>query len=235
MEDTRHLVLVRHGQSEWNRQNIFTGWTDVPLSDKGEEEARQAGDILAERGYSFDRCFTSYLKRAIKTLWIVQERMDLMWLPSEKTWRLNERHYGDLQGRNKDEVKEQHGESQVFIWRRSYTGLPPALSDADERHPRFEAKYAAVPEEQLPSAESLEMTVARVMPFWQDWVAPFLGRGERLLICAHGNSLRGLVKYLDDLSDEDISQFELPTGIPLVYELNSLLQPTDRFFLREGS
>ena len=234
MDTTRTLVLVRHGQSEWNRSNLFTGWTDVGLSEQGVAEAEQAGFILAANGYGFDCCFTSYLKRAIKTLWIVQERMDLMWLPVEKSWRLNERHYGDLQGKNKDEVKEQKGEKQLFLWRRSYTGTPPPLAENDERHPRFDAKYAKVPLEELPATESLERTVTRVLPYWQDNIAPPLGRGQRVLVCAHGNSLRGLVKYLDHLSDENISQFEIPTGIPLVYRLDQGLRPMDRFFLREG-
>ncbi len=225
------LVLLRHGQSVWNLENTFTGWTDVDLTARGEEEAAQAAEILSRQGMGFDRCFTSYLRRAIKTLWIVLEAMDLMWLPAEKHWRLNERHYGSLQGRSKEKTVREYGEDQVFSWRRSYQVPPPALDSADPRFPGFEAKYRNVPPEELPVGESLEMTVNRVLPFWEGHIAPAILRGERVLVAAHGNSLRGLVKHLDQMSREEIPSFEIPTGVPLVYELNGDLQPLSRTFL----
>jgi 2,3-bisphosphoglycerate-dependent phosphoglycerate mutase len=225
------LVLLRHGQSVWNLANVFTGWTDVDLTAHGEQEAQRAAEVLADRDIGFDRCFTSCLRRAIKTLWIVLEAMDLMWLPTEKHWRLNERHYGSLQGLNKEQTARQYGEDQVFAWRRSYDVLPPALDREDPRFPGFEAKYRGVPAEELPVSESLEMTVSRVLPFWKGHIAPAILRGERALVSAHGNSLRGLVMHLDGLSPEEIPAFEIPTGVPLVYELDHALRPLSRTFL----
>jgi len=225
------LVLLRHGQSEWNLQDLFTGWTDVDLTAKGVEEARAAGQKLAANGFDFDVCHTSVLKRAIKTLHLAQEAMDRLWLPVHKSWRLNERHYGGLQGLNKTQTAERHGKEQVHVWRRSYDIPPPPLADGDERLPDNDPRYAGLSPDQLPRTESLKDCVARVVPYWNQVVAPEVKAGRRVLIAAHGNSLRGLVKYLSEISDEDIPGFEIPTGHPLVYELDHDLKPMDRYFL----
>ncbi len=225
------LVLLRHGESTWNKENRFTGWTDVDLSQRGVAEAREAGRVLAGDGYTFDLAYTSVLKRAIRTLWIVLDEMDLMWIPVRRSWRLNERHYGALQGLNKAETAERHGEAQVKIWRRSYDTPPPALDPSDERHPRRDPRYRDVPPDQLPLAESLKDTVARFMPYWEQTIAPDVRAGRRVLIAAHGNSLRALVKHLDSISDEEIVGLNIPTGIPLVYELDDDLVPIKHFYL----
>ncbi|MDD4364822.1 MAG: 2,3-diphosphoglycerate-dependent phosphoglycerate mutase [Synergistales bacterium] len=225
------LVLLRHGESEWNRENRFTGWTDVDLSEKGVEEARSSGDLLRAEGYTFDVAFTSVLKRAIRTLWIALDRMDLMWIPVIRSWRLNERHYGALQGLNKAETAARYGDDQVLTWRRSYGTRPPELDRSDERWPGHDRRYRAIPEEELPLAECLDDTVKRVLPFWHDAIVPALRSGRRVLIAAHGNSLRALVKYLDDLSDEEIVGLNIPTGIPLVYELDEELKPLKHYYL----
>ena len=225
------LVLVRHGQSTWNLQNLFTGWVDVDLTDQGRTEAREAGRLLKAEGFTFDVVFTSVLKRAIRTMWTVLDEMDLMWLPVERSWRLNERHYGALQGLDKAETVAKHGADQVKIWRRSYDIPPPALASADKGHPRFDSRYAAIDVRQLPSTESLKTTLDRVIPFWTDRVAPQLKAGKNVLIVAHGNSLRALVKMLDNISDADIVEFNIPTGVPIHYELDDNLQPKSRRFL----
>src|SRR5262245_14904004 len=217
------LVLVRHGQSTWNLENLFTGWVDVDLTDLGRKEARDAGDLLKAEGYQFDLAFTSVLKRAIRTLWIVLDQMDAMWLPVERSWRLNERHYGALQGLNKQQTVEKHGADQVKIWRRSYDIPPPPLALDDQRHPRFDRRYANLKPEELPATESLKTTLARVKPFWQARIASELLANRNVLIVAHGNSLRALVKMLDDMSDADIVEFNIPTGVPIVYELTDNL------------
>ncbi|HXV21027.1 MAG TPA: 2,3-diphosphoglycerate-dependent phosphoglycerate mutase [Desulfuromonadales bacterium] len=227
------LVLLRHGQSTWNRENRFTGWTDVGLSEQGVAEAKAAADLLLRHGFVFDLCFTSYLKRAIKTLWIVLEGMDLMWLPVHNHWRLNERHYGALQGLNKEETAQQAGPEQVHLWRRSFDVPPPALDPNDERHPRFDPRYISLSPDELPATESLRDTIARVLPYWQSAIVPELKLGKRVLIAAHGNSLRGLVKHLDQISDADIPGVEIPTGKPLVYELDGELQVVERYYLEE--
>jgi 2,3-bisphosphoglycerate-dependent phosphoglycerate mutase len=214
------LVLVRHGQSTWNLENRFTGWTDVGLTEQGIAEAQEAGRILRQGGYKFDIAYTSVLKRAIKTLWLMLEEMDMEWLPVVRAWQLNERHYGNLQGLNKAEMAVKFGEEQVHTWRRSYDVPPPPLDINDERHPRFDPRYAGLTPEQLPATESLKLTLKRVLPYWHDVLAPEIKSGKRLLIAAHGNSLRALVKYLDDISDEDIPGLNIPTGVPLVYELD---------------
>ena len=219
------LVLLRHGQSTWNLENLFTGWVDVDLSELGRQEARAAGKLLKEQGFKFDLVFTSVLKRAIRTKWIVLEEMDLMWLPVERSWRLNERHYGGLQGLNKAQTVEKHGAEQVKIWRRSYDIPPPALALDDERHPRFDPRYAQVAPNELPAAESLKTTLDRVMPFWTQRIAPDLSAGRNILIVAHGNSLRALVKMLDKMSDADIVEFNIPTGVPIEYVLGDDLTP----------
>jgi 2,3-bisphosphoglycerate-dependent phosphoglycerate mutase len=219
------LVLLRHGESVWNMENRFTGWTDVGLSEKGLQEALEAGRVLAREGFTFDVAYTSVLKRAVKTLWIVLEEMDLMWIPVYRSWRLNERHYGALQGLNKAQIAELHGEAQTKLWRRSYSVRPPALTVDDERYPGKDRRYAALTPEQLPLTECLEDTVARFLPYWEETVAPAVRRGERVLIAAHGNSLRALVKHLDHVSDDTIVDLNIPTGIPLVYELNDDLTP----------
>ena len=213
------LILVRHGQSDWNLQNRFTGWVDVDLSPAGVEEARAAGRALSEEGIRIDRAFTSVLKRAIRTLWIVLDEMDQMWVPVERSWRLNERHYGALQGLDKAETAAIHGADRVKIWRRSYATPPPALDDDDPAHPRFERCYRHLLQDEQPSAESLEMTLERVLPYWHDTVAPALVRGETVMIAAHGNSLRALVKYLDGISEAEILELNIPTGLPLIYDL----------------
>ena len=214
------LILVRHGQSDWNLQNRFTGWVDVDLAAAGVEEARAAGRALAEEGLQIDRAFTSVLKRAIRTLWIVLDEMDQMWVPVERSWRLNERHYGALQGLDKAETAAAHGAEQVKIWRRSYATPPPSLDPDDPNHPRFERRYGKLTTSELPSAESLAMTLDRVLPYWHEAVAPRLARGETVMIAAHGNSLRALVKYLDGISEADIVELNIPTGLPLVYDLD---------------
>jgi len=224
------LVLVRHGESVWNRENLFTGWTDVDLTDRGEGESRKAGLLLKEHGFVFDVAFTSVLKRAIRTLWIMLEQMDQMWIPERKEWRLNERHYGALQGLNKAETASRYGEEQVKLWRRSYHVRPPALSEGDERDPWLDARYKSLPRHLIPKTECLHDTVERVLPCWQQQILPALREGRRVLIVAHGNSLRGLIKYLDRVSDSDIVNLEIPTGNPLVYELNDDLRPVRHYY-----
>jgi 2,3-bisphosphoglycerate-dependent phosphoglycerate mutase len=225
------LVLLRHGESAWNLENRFTGWTDVDLTDKGREEGRQAGRLLREAGFSFDLAHTSLLKRAIRTLWIVLDEMDLMWIPVRRDWRLNERHYGALQGLNKAETAAKYGEAQVKVWRRSYADPPPALEPSDERFPGREPRYASLRPEELPRCESLKDTVARFLPYWNEVVAPSVRRGERVVLAAHGNSLRALVKHLDGMSEEAIVELNIPTGIPLVYELDDRLAPIRHYYL----
>lgn len=227
----RTLVLLRHGESIWNKENRFTGWTDVGLSERGVEEALEAGRTLLREGYRFDVAYTSVLKRAIKTLWIVLEEMDLMWIPVYRSWRLNERHYGALQGLNKAETAERYGLAQTQLWRRSYDVPPPALTPDDPRHPKNDPRYAKLRPEELPLTECLKDTVARFLPYWHEAIAPALRAGERVLIAAHGNSLRALVKYLDAVSDADIVELNIPTGIPLVYELDDDLRPLRHFYL----
>jgi 2,3-bisphosphoglycerate-dependent phosphoglycerate mutase len=225
------LVLPRHGESVWNRENRFTGWTDVDLSDQGREEARAAGRLLQDEGFDFDLAFTSVLKRAIRTLWIALDELDRMWIPVTRNWRLNERHYGALQGLNKSETAAAHGEAQVKIWRRSYDIPPPALAIDDPRHPSHDRRYARLAPGDLPCAEALKDTVARFLPCWHDQIAPAIREGQRVLIVAHGNSLRALVKYLDGISDEEIVGLNIPTGIPLLYELDADLRPTSHRYL----
>ena len=225
------LVLLRHGESTWNRENRFTGWTDVDLSARGITEAEEAGRLLREGGYVFDVAYTSVLKRAIRTLWIALDGLDELWIPVEKSWRLNERHYGALQGLNKAETAAQHGEAQTKIWRRSYDIPPPPLAADDPRHPSRDPRYAAVPADELPLTESLKDTVARFLPYWHQTIAPALRSGKRVLVAAHGNSLRALVKYLDNMSDADIVELNIPTGIPLVYELDENLKPIRHYYL----
>jgi 2,3-bisphosphoglycerate-dependent phosphoglycerate mutase len=225
------LVLLRHGQSTWNQQNRFTGWTDVDLSEKGVLEAQAAGRLLREEGFEFDYTYVSYLKRAIRTLWIVLDEMDRMWLPVERHWRLNERHYGALQGLNKAETAEQHGAEQVQIWRRSYATPPPALEPSDERFPGNDPRYAALSDDELPGSEALKDTVDRFLPYWHETIAPRIQAGGRVLIAAHGNSLRALVMHLDGISEEDIVGLNIPTGIPLVYELDDRLKPLSHRYL----
>lgn len=225
------LVLLRHGESTWNKENRFTGWTDVDLSPRGREEALEAGRVLHAEGFTFDVAYTSVLKRAIRTLWIVLDEMDLMWIPVLRSWRLNERHYGALQGLNKAETAAQFGEEQVKIWRRSYDIRPPALTPEDERYPGRDPRYASLSPEELPLTECLKDTVARFLPLWHETIAPAVRSGRRVLIAAHGNSLRALVKYLDNVSDQDIVELNIPTGIPLLYELDAELRPLDRRYL----
>jgi len=225
------LVLLRHGESIWNKENRFTGWTDVDLSEKGREEAKQAGELLKKEGYLFDVAYTSVLKRAIRTLWSVLDEMDLMWIPVHRDWRLNERHYGALQGLNKAETAQQHGEEQVKIWRRSYDIPPPVLEKSDSRYPGNDPRYKQLSEQELPLTESLKETVARVMPAWNETIAPAIKSGKKVIIAAHGNSLRALVKYLDDISESDILGLNIPTGMPLVYELDAELKPIKRYYL----
>ena len=225
------LVLLRHGQSTWNLENRFTGWTDVGLTPQGVDEAHQAGRLLKEEGFSFDLAYTSVLKRAIKTLWISLEEMGLEWLPVINAWQLNERHYGNLQGLNKAEMTEKFGEDQVKIWRRSYDTPPPALELDDPRHPRFDPRYASLSVDQLPATESLKLTLGRVLPYWNSDIAPAILSGKRLLLVAHGNSMRAIVKYLDDISDTAITELNIPTGVPLVYELDEGLKPIRHYYL----
>lgn len=227
----KRLVLVRHGQSEWNKVNRFTGWVDVDLTDQGRQEALSAARLLKEGGYQFDVVYTSVLKRAIRTLWVILDEMDLMWLPIHRTWRLNERHYGALQGLNKVETTQQYGEEQVHLWRRGFDVRPPALSPEDESHPAKDPRYKSLDPDELPLCESLKDTTARFLPYWHETIAPAIRQGEQVLIVAHGNSLRGLVKYLDGISDENISALNIPTGVPLVYELDDALKPLRHFYL----
>jgi 2,3-bisphosphoglycerate-dependent phosphoglycerate mutase len=225
------VVLLRHGESEWNKENLFTGWTDVDLSERGRFEAVEAGKLLKAGGFSFDLAYVSVLKRAIRTLWLVLDEMDLMWVPTIKDWRLNERHYGALQGLNKAETAAKYGEAQVKIWRRSYDVRPPALADGDPRHPACDPRYASVSSEFLPATECLKDTVARFMPCWIDRITPDIQAGRNVLIAAHGNSIRALVKRLDGISDEDIAEVNIPTGIPLVYELDEGMRPLKHYYL----
>jgi 2,3-bisphosphoglycerate-dependent phosphoglycerate mutase len=225
------VVLLRHGESVWNRENLFTGWTDVDLSEKGLEEAKEAGRVLKQEGFAFDVAYTSLLKRAIRTLWIVLDEMHLMWIPVVRDWRLNERHYGALQGLNKAETAAQYGEEQVKIWRRSYDIQPPALEESDARYPGHDPRYQGLTKDQLPLTECLKDTVARFLPCWHDTIAPAIRSGKRVLITAHGNSLRALVKYLDNLPDQEIVGLNIPTGMPLVYELDGQLRPAKHYYL----
>ncbi|MEE8134212.1 MAG: 2,3-diphosphoglycerate-dependent phosphoglycerate mutase [Gemmatimonadales bacterium] len=227
----KRLVLLRHGQSTWNKENRFTGWTDVGLTEQGEAEAEDAGRRLQDEGFVFDIAYTSVLKRAIKTMWIVLEEMDLMWIPVRRSWRLNERHYGALQGLNKAETAAKHGEDQVKIWRRSYDTPPPALTVDGEEYPGRDLRYAALSADEIPVAECLKDTVERMLPCWHETIVPEVHRGKRVLIAAHGNSLRALVKHLDGVSDEEIVELNIPTGIPLVYELNDDLSPIRSYYL----
>lgn len=229
------LVLVRHGQSDWNQKNLFTGWTDVDLTAQGREEARQAGRTLAGAGLTFDIAFTSVLTRAIRTLWILLDEMKLMWIPVENSWRLNERHYGSLQGLDKAQTTAKHGEAQVKIWRRSYDIAPPPLDENDERHPRHDPRYAALAPAVLPGTESLKTTLARVQPYWEDRIAAELLRGRNVLVAAHGNSLRALVKMLEGISDGDITELNIPTGVPRLYELDARLKPTRAEYLGDAA
>lgn len=225
------LVLIRHGESEWNRENRFSGWKDVDLSEKGREEAHAAGKLLKAEGYTFDEAYTSVLKRAIRTLWIILDEMDLMWIPETKSWLLNERHYGALQGLNKAETAAQYGEEQVLVWRRSYDVLPTELLENDERFLGRDPRYQLIETGKFPKAEALKQTVERVVPYYETEIAPKIKAGKRLLVAAHGNSLRALVKYLDAISDQDIVQHNIPTGIPLVYELDDNLKPLKSYYL----
>jgi 2,3-bisphosphoglycerate-dependent phosphoglycerate mutase len=233
MEAKYKLVMIRHGQSTWNLENRFTGWTDVDLTDQGRQEAHTGGQLLNEKGYVFDVAYTSVLKRAIRTLNIVQEEMDLDWIPVIRAWELNERHYGALQGLNKAEMAVKFGEEQVKIWRRSYDVPPPALELDDVRHPRFDPRYANLSPSQMPATESLKITLERVLPYWHANLAPVIKSGKRVLIVAHGNSIRAMVKYLDNISEIDIPELNIPTGIPLVYELDSELIPVKHYYLAD--
>jgi 2,3-bisphosphoglycerate-dependent phosphoglycerate mutase len=225
------IVLLRHGESIWNKENLFTGWTDVGLSERGVQEAKEAGRLLREQGYTFDVAFTSVLKRAIKTLWLALEEMDLIWIPVHNHWRLNERHYGALQGLNKAELAEKYGQAQVKVWRRSYDVRPPALAPDDARYPGKDTRYASLRPEEIPLTECLKDTIERALPFWHEVIAPAVRAGQRVMISAHGNSLRGLVKYFDNISDQDIVELNIPTGIPLVYDLDEELKPLCHFYL----
>jgi 2,3-bisphosphoglycerate-dependent phosphoglycerate mutase len=233
MEEKYKLVLVRHGQSTWNLENRFTGWTDVDLTDQGRTEAHTSGILLREKGFTFDIAYTSVLKRAIRTLNIIQEEMDLDWIPVVRAWQLNERHYGALQGLNKSETAVKFGEEQVKLWRRSYDITPPPLELTDKRHPRFDPRYKDLTPAQCPATESLKITLERVLPYWHSVLSPVIKSGERVLIVAHGNSIRALVKYLDNISEKDISELNIPTGIPLVYELDKNLKPIKHYYLAD--
>ena len=228
------LVLMRHGQSQWNLENRFTGWTDVDLTDKGREEAKKAGELLKAEGYTFDLAFTSVLKRAIRTLWITLDELDLMWIPVTRSWRLNERHYGALQGLNKAETAEKFGEKQVLIWRRSYATPPDPLPAGDPRHPAGDPRYASLAPEEIPATECLKDTVARVVPFWEGTIKPAVASGKKVLVAAHGNSLRALVKHIDGISDEDIVSLNIPTGRPLVYEFDDDMKPIRHYYLGDA-
>ena len=232
--DLRQLVLLRHGESLWNKENLFTGWTDVDLSGRGTEEALEAGRSLKQYGFSFDVAFTSVLKRAIRTLWLVLDEMDLMWIPVQRDWRLNERHYGALQGLNKAETAKKFGEAQFKLWRRGYDVRPPALEEDDPRHPRHDARYKELSSQETPCTESLKDTLARALPCWHDRISPLVRSGKRVLLSAHGNSLRALVKHLDAVSDADIVELNIPTGIPLVYELDDALKPLRHYYLGDS-
>jgi 2,3-bisphosphoglycerate-dependent phosphoglycerate mutase len=225
------VVLLRHGQSTWNLENRFTGWTDVDLTDQGREEAKQSGLLLKTGGFGFDIAFTSVLRRAIRTLWIALDELDEMWIPVEHSWRLNERHYGALQGLNKAETAAKYGDEQVHVWRRSYDVRPPALEKSDSRFPGNDPRYAGLSEGELPATECLQDTVERFLPYWHETIAPSILSGRRVIIAAHGNSLRALVKYLDDVSDEEIVSLNIPTGVPLVYELDENLKPLKHYYL----
>jgi 2,3-bisphosphoglycerate-dependent phosphoglycerate mutase len=225
------LVLLRHGESIWNRENLFTGWTDVDLSDQGKAEAKRAGELLKAEGFTFDIAFTSVLKRAIRTLWIALDELDLMWIPVEHSWRLNERHYGALQGLNKAQTAAQYGDDQVLVWRRSYDIPPPALEKSDSRYPGTDPRYRALSPSELPLTECLKDTVARFLPYWHQAIVPTIQSGQKVIIAAHGNSLRALVKYLDEIADEEIVGLNIPTGVPLVYELDDQLKPIRHYYL----
>lgn len=229
------LVLLRHGESDWNLQNRFTGWTDVNLSEKGVREAHESGKLLREEGITFDLAYTSVLKRAIRTLNFVLDDMDLAWIPVEKTWRLNERHYGALQGLNKEETAKKYGEDQVKIWRRSFATPPPAMDPSDERSAHKDPRYASLAPEEIPGGESLKDTIARMMPAWEDRIAPNIREGKRVIVAAHGNSLRALVMHLDAMSESAILEFNIPTGVPLVYDLDGSLRPTGRRYLGDAA
>ena len=229
------VVLLRHGESVWNKENLFTGWTDVDLSDKGRQEAKEAGLLLKEQRYSFDIAFTSVLKRAIRTLWIALDEMDLMWIPVQRDWRLNERHYGALQGLNKAETAAKYGEQQVKIWRRSYDIRPPALDEADPRYPGKDPRYHSLSKPQLPLTECLKDTVERFLPCWHEAIAPSIRSGKQVLIAAHGNSLRALVKYLEDVPDEKIVDLNIPTGVPMVQELDDNLKSIRHYYLGDAA
>lgn len=228
------LVLVRHGESTWNKANLFTGWTDVDLTEEGRDQAKMGGRLLKEGDFHFDMAFTSVLKRAIRTLWIVLDEMDLMWIPVYRSWRLNERHYGALQGLNKAETAEKYGDDQVLIWRRSYDIPPPPLEKTDERYPGNDLRYRDLDESELPQTECLKDTVERFLPYWHEEIAPMVKAGKKVIIAAHGNSLRALVKYLDNISDEDILKLNIPTGVPLVYELDEELRPIQHYYLGDS-
>ncbi len=228
------LVLLRHGESVWNKENRFTGWTDVDLSEKGLNEAKKAGLLLRQEGFTFDIAYTSVLKRAIRTLWITLDEMDLMWLPVSNSWRLNERHYGALQGLNKSEMAAEYGEEQVLIWRRSYDIRPPALEKTDQRYPGNDPRYNNMDSKNIPLTECLKDTVARFLPYWFDTIVPVIESGKKVIIAAHGNSLRALVKHLDNITDNDIVQLNIPTGIPLVYELDKDLKPIKNYYLGDA-
>ena len=232
----KKIVLLRHGESSWNKENRFTGWTDVDLTEKGIEEAKQAGRLMKEAGFEFDQAYSSVLKRAMRTLWLALEEMDRLWIPIQRNWRLNERHYGALQGLNKAETAAKYGDDQVLVWRRSYDTPPPPLEFDDPRHPRFDARYAekfsGLTEKELPLTECLQDTVARFVPFWEGTIAPAVKAGKSVIVAAHGNSIRALVKYLDNISDADIVELNIPTGIPLVYELDDeTLKPIRSYYL----
>ncbi|CAM4097728.1 2,3-diphosphoglycerate-dependent phosphoglycerate mutase [Listeria booriae] len=227
------LVLIRHGQSEWNKLNLFTGWHDVDLSEEGVEEAKRAGQLVKEAGLEFDVAFTSVLTRAIKTLDYTLEGSEQLWVPVHKSWRLNERHYGALQGLNKQETADKYGADQVQLWRRSYDTLPPLLEDNDERLAKNDRRYQLLDTSAIPRGENLKVTLERVIPYWMDTIAPEIKSGKRVVIAAHGNSLRALVKFLEDISDDDIMELEIPTGVPLVYELDEDLKPTNKYYLGE--
>lgn len=231
----KKIILLRHGESVWNKENRFTGWTDVALTDKGVEEARKAGELMLEAGFVFDLAHTSVLRRAIKTLWLALERMDLMWIPVHHSWRLNERHYGALQGLNKAETAAKFGDEQVLTWRRSYDIPPPELAREDERYPGNDPRYRGLTPAQIPLTECLKDTVARVLPYWNQAIAPDIRAGKRVLIAAHGNSIRALVKYLDKVSDTDIVGLNIPTGVPLVYELDDALKPLRHYYLGDAA
>jgi len=228
----KRLILLRHGQSLWNLENKFTGWTDVDLSNQGIKEAHQAGKLLKNRGYTIDSAYTSVLKRAIRTLWIVLDELDFMWIPVHRSWRLNERYYGALQGLNKSDMVKKYGFEQVQIWRRSYDIPPPALAETDSRHPGYDLRYASMKKEKLPCTESLKDTLNRMLPYWNEFIAPNLMEGKNILISAHGNSIRALIKHLNRISDEGIMGFNIPTGIPLVYELDDDLRAKNYHYLR---